>query len=601
MKQTLAQAEPPRPAVPSAYRKPLDSSLDVICSIDRDGRFIDLSAATQAVWGYSPDELRGRSYMELVFSEDRELTQHAAAAIMAGHDMTNFENRYCCADGSVRPILWSARWDDAEQVMYCVAKDARVLKDAEGRARVLRERLYRAYKLSGIGWWEWDPVTGEQSASDELYLIYGLTRARYPELSLEVFRSLVHPEDEGLMQENLRRIYNESTYSYEHRIIRPDGRTTYLQHHVNVERHDGNIIRVNDTTKDITREKLNALALRSSEESYRQLFENIPLPTWVYDLEAYRFLDVNDAAIQHYGYSRSEFRAMTLWDIRPESEHAHFGNAIEQHRYTSIPKADVGQYVHCRKDGSTILVEVSIVPIEYKGRPAMLTTIKDITAKTQLQEELMREKILHQQDITRATIEAQERERSEIGKELHDNVNQVLTTIKLYIENIRNYPEQGSLFVDKTVALTQRAINEIRYLARQLVTPVINDLDFRATIEELILQYDSLQVFRIKLELQFEEKLLDKELQLTIYRIVQEQLNNIVKYASAKLVSVSLTQAPGELRLKICDDGAGFDPAAAGKGLGLRNIRSRVEIYKGHFELRSAPGTGCCLQASFPV
>ena len=90
-------------------------------------------------------------------------------------------------------------------------------------------------------------------------------------------------------------------------------------------------------------------------------------------------------------------------------------------------------------------------------------------------------------------------------------------------------------------------------------------------------------------------------MQLTIYRIVQEQLNNIVKYAKASHVHVSLLQEDNILNLTVSDNGVGFDPGTAAKGLGLRNIRNRAEAYKGTVTIQSSPGAGCRLQAKFPL
>jgi PAS domain S-box-containing protein len=120
------------------YDKPpfkalLDSSLDVICSIDQDGRFTYVSAAANRVWGYDPAELVGRKYMELVAPSDQDRTATSANAIESGKNVTSFENTYIRKDGSLVPILWSARWSELEQMMYCVAKDNSEKKAAEKR------------------------------------------------------------------------------------------------------------------------------------------------------------------------------------------------------------------------------------------------------------------------------------------------------------------------------------------------------------------------------------------------------------------------------------------------------------------------------------
>jgi PAS domain S-box-containing protein len=105
-------------------RNIFDGSLDILCSIDADGKFVELSAAAEAVWGYKPAELIGKKYMDLVFEDDHSITNQAAEGIMAGGIVTNFENRYTNKNGSIVPLVWSARWDVGAKIMYAVARDA---------------------------------------------------------------------------------------------------------------------------------------------------------------------------------------------------------------------------------------------------------------------------------------------------------------------------------------------------------------------------------------------------------------------------------------------------------------------------------------------
>jgi len=108
----------------SALQKLLDSSVDVICSVDIEGRFITINAACKKLWGYEPEELVGKHYIDLVVKGDKEATCRVALEIMNGSETTSFENRFVRKDGSVVPVLWSARWDADEQIMYSIAKDA---------------------------------------------------------------------------------------------------------------------------------------------------------------------------------------------------------------------------------------------------------------------------------------------------------------------------------------------------------------------------------------------------------------------------------------------------------------------------------------------
>ncbi|RYY64706.1 MAG: sensor histidine kinase, partial [Chitinophagaceae bacterium] len=195
----------------------------------------------------------------------------------------------------------------------------------------------------------------------------------------------------------------------------------------------------------------------------------------------------------------------------------------------------------------------------------------------------------------------QEKERSEIGKELHDNVNQILTTAKLYIENIGYYPTQQADYVSKSAALLQRAITEIRNLSKALVTPVLYDIGLRATLEELIGQYRTLHLFTVHFNFDIAEERIENGLQLTVYRILQEQLNNIVKHARASKVGIDIRGEGERLRICIADNGVGFDLQQARNGLGLHNMKNRIEVFKGEMEMTSAPNMGCSICISFPL
>ena len=139
------------PESPAGYKKKLkeaqdllDSSLDVICSLDIEGRFVNVSAASKFIWGYTPEELIGKKCMDLVVEEDQEKTTQAGDFLRTGVNMTNFDNRYRCKDGSIIPIVWSARWDAEQQIMYCVAKDAREKLKTENELRDKKEELLKS-------------------------------------------------------------------------------------------------------------------------------------------------------------------------------------------------------------------------------------------------------------------------------------------------------------------------------------------------------------------------------------------------------------------------------------------------------------------------
>ncbi|WP_116771303.1 PAS domain S-box protein [Maribacter litoralis] len=112
-------------------QKIMDTSLDIICTIDEEGYFLSINKAVKQVWGYAPKEIIGTNYIELVYQEDHKVTEQSAASVLSGEKVVNFENRYVHKNGHVVPMLWSSNWDEKDRVYYCIARDNTEKKKAE--------------------------------------------------------------------------------------------------------------------------------------------------------------------------------------------------------------------------------------------------------------------------------------------------------------------------------------------------------------------------------------------------------------------------------------------------------------------------------------
>ncbi|WP_405384559.1 PAS domain S-box protein [Maribacter sp. LLG6340-A2] len=112
-------------------QKIMDTSLDIICTIDEEGYFLSINKAVKEVWGYEPNDIIGTNYIELVYKEDHLVTEQSAASVLSGEKVVNFENRYVHKDGHLVPMLWSSNWDGKDRVYYCIAKDNTEKKKAE--------------------------------------------------------------------------------------------------------------------------------------------------------------------------------------------------------------------------------------------------------------------------------------------------------------------------------------------------------------------------------------------------------------------------------------------------------------------------------------
>jgi two-component system sensor histidine kinase UhpB len=234
----------------------------------------------------------------------------------------------------------------------------------------------------------------------------------------------------------------------------------------------------------------------------------------------------------------------------------------------------------------------------------MIGASQDITQRKKLEAELEASRLQEQRAITEATIKGQEKERERLGSELHDNVNQILCTSGLYLDQALSSPERTQEMIRLGKEYVQHAIAEIRKLSHQLLPPSFLDCGLSLSLHRLadsISQTAGLKIYRHWER--FDEGMLVPDEKLTIYRIIQEQRNNIIKHAEACVVIISLGRSDDGrfFRLSIKDDGKGFDTTGNFDGVGLRNIRSRSELFHAEINIASSPGNGCELELIFPA
>lgn len=227
---------------------------------------------------------------------------------------------------------------------------------------------------------------------------------------------------------------------------------------------------------------------------------------------------------------------------------------------------------------------------------------KDITQAKLLEKKLMQERRERKNKIIKATIEAQEKERSMIGKELHDNVNQVLTTVKLYAEISCHDEVPNKELLKRAVHQINYCIEEIRSLSRRLAVPKLDELGLEELIRDLVETINITKKTSIKfLSHGIKNREINQELTTTIYRIVQEQLTNVIKYAHASSVKVIIAGTQNDIAIQVQDNGIGFDLKEKSKGNGITNMISRAETLAGSLRFETSPGNGCTMTVEFPL
>jgi len=331
--------------------------------------------------------------------------------------------------------------------------------------------------------------------------------------------------------------------------------------------------------------------LEASEKRYGDLFHHSPQPMWVFEPQTLRFIKVNKAAIIHYGYTENELLNMTLLDLLHGEDREAAREMIATHG--TSPAILSGRSRHLKKSKEVVVVEMYVNAILLDQKNFCLAIAVDITEKNQVESK-----------ITNAIIKTQEDERYEIGAELHDNVCQILAASQITLGMIKNdlnpsvvkWYEQSS----KYIAL---ATEEIRNLSHRLAPAFYTETTLEDAFQVLLGSFNP--DGKYKIDLFFDDAArgikINRELQLNLYRILQEQLRNILKYAKGSLVEVDVVIKNDNLMMRVSDNGVGFDPGAIKSGIGLSNIRRRAELFSGKFDIVSSPGEGCEIMVEIPL
>lgn len=413
----------------------------------------------------------------------------------------------------------------------------------------------------------------------------------------------IHPSERKQVETQLNE-YKENPnlqqFQLEYRFLNPEGNYAYLQERGYIIRNEqGEAIRFIGATQDISHRKEAEIELKNSEEQYRYLFENNPAAIIIWNLNDFTILEINSSTENHSGYRREDLKGRSILEVglaeRTETIRILAEKARENKHFRETHITRI-----ISKSGDKIYIEFVSHRIDYMGMPSILALGNNVTERVMLEKQLEEERVNAQKEMTNAVLSAQESERQEIGRELHDNINQILASARLYLGLGRTPDENQTVYLNKSDELIQTAIDEIRTLSHSLIPPTLGEGHLRDNLIQLFENVASgigLTIYHNISHL--DEHEMEDALKLSIYRICQEQFNNITKYAKANNIHFYLGKKDAVLELRIKDDGVGFDKSKKGSGVGLMNMKTRAALFNGTLEIETAPGKGTELVVQF--
>jgi len=287
----------------------------------------------------------------------------------------------------------------------------------------------------------------------------------------------------------------------------------------------------------------------------------------------------------------------------PEKQREKIRNLFLQLLQTKeIPVKDYESIVETKKNNIRFIRWYNTVISQEKDQPSGILSLgEDITDKTILLQRLSMQEETKRQQLVTAVIDAQEKERNEIAAELHDNVNQILTTCKLLLEQ-EIYTGNKSPFIANTSQYLQTAIDEIRNISHRLSPISLENTSFKQAVQEMVNKINLSSRLKVNVMIEGSEYLdsLPSSISLSVFRILQEQLSNIIKYAEATNVEINLHADETSVDFEVKDNGTGFDLKKVTRGLGLKSIYSRAGLHDGRVYINTAPGEGCVLSVHIP-
>jgi PAS domain S-box-containing protein len=376
-----ARAEMALKASEAELRALFAAMTDVILVLDSEGRYQKI-APTDPVNLYKPSaDLLGRRLSEVFPQEDVDFfLGHIRRALDEGR-MHRVEYSLQISgtevwfDGSVSPM--------SKDSVIWIARDISESRWAEAMRRESEEKYRGIVETANEGIWLIDNESRINFVNQQMAVMLGYAAAEMPGRQVADF---IFPADSAIAGQKIEQLRQGTSDRGEFRLRRKDGSAVVTLYNASPTTNQaGEVVGFLSMFIDITERKRAEEELLQSEQRYRLLFEQNPQPMWVFDTETLSFLEVNEAAIHHYGYSREEFQAMTIKDIRPPDE---VPKLLDNVASITLAYEEAGTWRHKKKDGTIIDVEITAHDLTFYGRPTQMVLAYDVTERRLLEEQL---------------------------------------------------------------------------------------------------------------------------------------------------------------------------------------------------------------------
>jgi PAS domain S-box-containing protein len=480
--------------------------------------------------------------------------------------------------------------------MVGMVADITARKRAEEALSQRDRELSEAQRLAGVGNWYWDAHTDIVTWSEELYRIAGLD-PNLPPPSYKEFPQFYTAESWKRLQRAVEEALRTGTpYELDLEIVRPEGTSTRRWIKTRgeaVSDTTGRIVGLRGTGQDITDRKRAADKLQEYERAVECLEEMMV----VVDRE-YRYLIANNKFLKMRNMTKEQVVGRFAHEILNKGVF----EAIVKEKLDECFQGKVVRYEmkYTYPELGERDLFVSYFPIEgATGVDRVACIVQDITERKLAQDVLSM--------ASHKLIEAQEEERTRIARELHDDVGQRLALLAVLLDSLKkgrpvSAAEWGSQIGDLHKQVEDLA-NDVQALSHQLHSPKLEYLGLATAAASFCREVSDRQGVEIDFRSENIPKELPREISLCLFRVLQEALQNAIKYSGSRQFQVSLTGGVNEIELTVHDSGIGFEPEEAikGRGLGLTSMKERLRVVDGELSIDSQLQRGTTIYARVPL
>jgi PAS domain S-box-containing protein len=359
--------------------------------------------------------------------------------------------------------------------------------------------------------------------------------------------------------------------------------------------------------KEISKRKKSEIELRESESKYKMLFNNANDAVFVTQLSKEKsygdFIEVNEIACTRLGYTKEEFLQLSPSAIVSQKNINDFNLNTERLLKEGHVIYDL---VHRAKDKKLIPVEINSHLFIYNEKPTILSIARDITERKQAEEKLRRTSKLLRELATHLQS-VREEERTMIAQEIHDELGQVLTALKIQVSllanKLNNDQEPLKKKINSLLDMIDASVESVQKISSKLRPGILDELGLIAAIEWQTEEFEKLTNIKCSLVLPKEEVILEKDKSTAIFRIFQEALTNIARHSQSNKAQISLLNHQSNIYLEIQDNGKGIsqDQIKDFKSLGIHGMKERAMVFGGQVNIEGIAGKGTIVKVEIPI